>query len=285
LKTVRTIRSLRENLGGWNKFDESIALVPTMGNLHAGHLSLVELARKLADRVVVSIFVNPTQFGPGEDYAAYPRTLDSDRRQLTHAKVDILFAPSVEEIYPDGESGSTVVTVPGLSTILCGEFRPGHFDGVASVVTRLFSIVRPDTAVFGQKDYQQLVIIRRLQSDLHLPIRIVSGPTMREADGLALSSRNQYLDAGERSRAAGLHHALAGCAAQLRAGKRSFPALEEKGTADLVAAGFRPDYFVIRNAADLSVPGAASRSLVIMAAARMGRARLIDNLLIDLKSE
>lgn len=193
--------SLRENLRGWRKFDESIALVPTMGNLHAGHLSLVELARQQADRVVVSIFVNPTQFGPGEDYAAYPRTLDNDRRLLTGAKVDILFAPSADEIYPDGDSGSTVVAVPGLSTILCGKYRPGHFDGVASVVTRLFNIVRPNCAVFGQKDYQQLLIIRRLQADLHLPIQIVAGSTTREADGLALSSRNEYLTAGDRPRA------------------------------------------------------------------------------------
>jgi pantoate--beta-alanine ligase len=282
LKTVRTIVSLRENLRGWRKFDESIALVPTMGNLHAGHLSLVELARQQADRVVVSIFVNPTQFGPGEDYAAYPRTLDNDRRLLTGAKVDILFAPSADEIYPDGDSGSTVVAVPGLSTILCGKYRPGHFDGVASVVTRLFNIVRPNCAVFGQKDYQQLLIIRRLQADLHLPIQIVAGSTTREADGLALSSRNEYLTAGDRPRAARLHRALADCAALLATGKRSFRALEKKGTADLVAVGFRPDYFAIRNAADLSAASAASRSLVVMAAAHLGRARLIDNLLVDL---
>jgi pantoate--beta-alanine ligase len=282
LKTVRTIAGLRGNLQRWRQADESIALVPTMGNLHAGHLSLVELARTLADRVVVSIFVNPTQFGPGEDYAAYPRTIDQDRRQLTRAKVDTLFAPSVAEIYPAGESGSTVVTVPGLSTILCGRYRPGHFDGVASVVTRLFNIVRPDSAVFGQKDYQQLVIVRRLQADLHLPIRIVAGPTMREADGLALSSRNQYLAASDRARAAGLQRALADCAGQLRAGKRRFPALEKKGMAALVAAGFRPDYFAIRNADDLGIASATSRSLVVMAAAQLGRARLIDNLVIDL---
>jgi len=254
-----------------------------MGNLHAGHLSLVEIARRLADRVVVSIFVNPSQFGPNEDYSAYPRTLDSDRRQLTRANVDILFAPQVEEIYPGGEAGSTVVTVPGLSRILCGKYRPGHFDGVASVVTRLFNIVRPDTAVFGQKDYQQLVIVRRLQTDLHLPIRIVAGPTTREADGLALSSRNQYLDPSERSKAAGLHRALADCAAQLMAGKRRFTALEKTGARSLVAAGFRPDYFAIRNAADLSAASAASRSLVVMAAAHLGRARLIDNILVDLQ--
>jgi pantoate--beta-alanine ligase len=282
LKTVRTTVSLRENLEGWRAFEETIALVPTMGNLHAGHLSLVEIARQLADRVVVSIFVNPSQFGPGEDYAAYPRTLDSDRRQLTRANVDILFAPEVEAIYPGGETGSTVVSVPALSRILCGKFRPGHFDGVASVVTRLFNIVRPDTAVFGQKDYQQLVIVRRLQADLHLPINIVAGPTMREADGLALSSRNQYLDASQRSRAAGLHRELAGCAAQLMAGKRRFPALEKAGTTNLVAAGFRPDYFAIRNAADLSAASSSSRRLVVMAAAHLGRARLIDNVLVDL---
>jgi pantoate--beta-alanine ligase len=282
LKTVRTIGSLRENLHGWREFDETIALVPTMGNLHAGHLSLVDLARTLADRVVVSIFVNPTQFGPGEDFAAYPRTLDSDRRQLTRAKVDILFAPPVEEIYPQRERAATVVSVPELSGILCGEFRPGHFDGVASVVTRLFNILQPDTAVFGQKDYQQLLIIRRLQADLHLPVRIVAGSTARESDGLALSSRNQYLDAGGRAQAPGLHRTLLNCVGLLRAGGRKFAELEKRGMADLVAAGFRPDYFAIRNAADLSSPAPTSRNLVVMAAAHLGRARLIDNLLVDL---
>ncbi|MBN8280825.1 MAG: pantoate--beta-alanine ligase, partial [Gammaproteobacteria bacterium] len=167
MKTVRTIRSLRENLRGWRGFGETIALVPTMGNLHDGHMALVAEAKTLADRVVVSIFVNPTQFGPGEDFAAYPRTLDQDRRLLTRADVDILFAPPVEEIYPDGERPGTRVSVPGLADVLCGKSRPGHFDGVASVVTRLFNIVQPDCAVFGQKDYQQLLVVRRLQADLH----------------------------------------------------------------------------------------------------------------------
>jgi pantoate--beta-alanine ligase len=282
LKTVRTIASLRENLHGWRKFDETVALVPTMGNLHAGHLSLVEVAHQLADRVVVSIFVNPTQFGPGEDFAAYPRTLDSDRRQLTRAKVDILFAPTVEEMYPNGEEGATVVSVPGLSRILCGEFRPGHFDGVASVVTRLFNIVQPDAAVFGQKDYQQVAIIRRLQADLSLPIRIVGAPTAREPDGLALSSRNQYLDADGRARAPGLHRAIDACVVRLLAGERAFDALEKRGMADLVNAGFSPDYFAIRNAGDLSPATATSRSLVVLAAGRIGRARLIDNISVDL---
>jgi pantoate--beta-alanine ligase len=253
-----------------------------MGNLHAGHLSLVETAQKLADRVVVSIFVNPTQFGPGEDFAAYPRTLDGDRRQLTRAKVDILFAPSVAEMYPHGEQGGTVVSVPDLSRILCGEFRPGHFDGVASVVTRLFNIVQPDSAVFGQKDYQQVVIVRRLQVDLNLPVQVVAAPTAREADGLALSSRNQYLDADGRTRAPGMHRALAACAALLRNGERDFAALEKRGKAELVDAGFLPDYFAIRNAVDLTPPTPTSRSLVVLAAGRIGRARLIDNVLVDL---
>jgi pantoate--beta-alanine ligase len=282
LKTVRTIASLRENLRGWRGFSETVALVPTMGNLHAGHMSLVDVARTLADRVVVSIFVNPTQFGPGEDFAAYPRTLDRDRRQLTRANVDILFAPPVEEIYPDRERAGTVVSVPGLSGILCGQFRPGHFDGVASVVTRLFNIVQPDCAVFGQKDYQQLLVIRRLQADLHLPVKIVAAATAREPDGLALSSRNQYLDDAQRATAPGLHRTLADCAASLRQGSRDFAGLEDRGTAGLVAAGFRPDYFAIRNAADLSLPDPSSRSLVVLAAGHLGKARLIDNVLVDL---
>lgn len=282
MKTVRTIASLRENLRSWRGFDETIALVPTMGNLHPGHLSLVDVARTLADRVVVSIFVNPTQFGPGEDFAAYPRTLDEDRRQLTRANVDILFAPSVDEIYPDGGRTGTAVSVPGLSGILCGQYRPGHFDGVASVVTRLFNIVQPDSAVFGQKDYQQILVIRRLQADLHLPVNIAVAPTAREPDGLALSSRNQYLDAAQRATAPGLHRALAACVEALRQGRRDFAALEATGAASLVAAGFRPDYFAIRNAADLSPPTAESRELVVLAAGHLGRARLIDNLLVAL---
>jgi pantoate--beta-alanine ligase len=282
LKTVRTIASLRENLRSWRKHEETVALVPTMGSLHAGHLSLVEIARTLADRVVVSIFVNPTQFGPGEDFAAYPRTLDHDRRLLTRANVDILFAPPVEEVYPQRERTGTVVSVPELGGVLCGEFRPGHFDGVASVVTRLFNVVQPDSAVFGQKDYQQLLVIRRLQEDLHLPVRVVAGPTRREPDGLALSSRNQYLDVDGRAKAPGLYRALATSAELLRKGDRAFGALEKRGLAELASAGFLPDYFAIRNAADLSLPTASSRNLVVMAAAHLKRARLIDNVLVDL---
>lgn len=281
MKTLRTVAKLRETLGGLRERGGRIALVPTMGNLHAGHLALVGQARSLAEHVVVSVFVNPTQFGPGEDFATYPRTLDRDRRQLASAGADLLFAPPVDEIYPDGLAGSTVVSVPRLSTMLCGEHRPGHFDGVASVVTRLFNIAQPDTAVFGEKDYQQLLVIRRLQADLHLPIRIVGVPTRRDADGLALSSRNQYLTAAERRRAPELHRALADCAGQLKRRTRSFAALEKEGVARLAKSGFRPDYFVIRTADDLRRPGRTSRRLIVLAAAFLGRTRLIDNERID----
>lgn len=282
METIRSIPNLRETLQAWKHAGETVALVPTMGNLHEGHIGLVELARKQADRTVVSIFINPTQFGPGEDYQSYPRTLDHDRRRLTRAGADLLFTPAVEVMYPLGEETATVVSVPGLSGILCGEFRPGHFDGVTSVVSRLFNIVQPDFAVFGQKDYQQVTIIRRLQADLHYPVEIVAGPTLREADGLALSSRNQYLSPAERSLAPGLWRTVSECGDRLRAGVRDYAALEAHGVATLVAAGFRPDYFAVRNADDLGPAQARDRRLVVLVAAHLGRARLIDNQLVEI---
>lgn len=281
MKTIGTIPSLRETLHAWRLAGETVALVPTMGNLHAGHIGLVELARKRADRTVVSIFINPTQFGPGEDYQSYPRTLDHDQRRLLRAGADLLFTPAVDVMYPQGEVAATVVSVPGLSEILCGEFRPGHFAGVTSVVSRLFNIVQPDFAVFGQKDYQQLTIIRRLQADLHYPLEIIAGPTLREADGLALSSRNQYLSPAERGVAPGLYRAVNECGERLRAGVRDYAVLEAHGRAILVAEGFRPDYFSIRNADDLSPAQAMDRRLVVLVAAHLGRARLLDNQLVD----
>lgn len=281
MKTIRKIASLREMLRAFRHAGETVALVPTLGNLHEGHMSLVELARKQADRIVVSVFVNPTQFGPGEDYQAYPRTLDHDRRQLTRAGADLLFVPAVDEMYPRAADAGTVVSVPGLSTILCGEFRPGHFDGVSSVVSRLFNIVQPDCAIFGQKDYQQLTIIRRLQADMHYPVAIVAGPTLREADGLALSSRNQYLSPAERKLAPALYRAVSECGDRLRAGAHDYAALEARGKATLVAAGFRPDYFAVRNADDLGPAQAMDRRLVVLVAAHLGRARLIDNELVE----
>lgn len=282
MKTIRKIASLREVLRAWRHAGETVAVVPTLGNLHQGHISLVELARKQADRVVVSVFVNPTQFGPGEDYQSYPRTLDHDRGRLTRAGADLLFAPAVEEMYPRAVGAGTVVSVPGLSTILCGEFRPGHFDGVTSVVSRLFNIVQPDCAIFGQKDYQQLTIIRRLQADMHYPVTIVAGPTLREVDGLALSSRNQYLSPAERQLAPVLYRAVSECGDRMRAGVRDYAALEAHGKASLVVAGFRPDYFSIRNADDLQPAQTTDRRLVVLVAAHLGRARLIDNQLIEI---
>lgn len=254
-----------------------------MGNLHEGHVSLVERACREADRVVTSIFVNPTQFGPGEDYASYPRTLAADRQRLAAAGVDAVFAPSVAVMYPGGIDAGTRVSVPILSQELCGAFRPVHFDGVTSVVLRLFNVIAPQIAVFGEKDYQQLVILRLMTADLHLPIRVIGVPTVREADGLAMSSRNQYLDSAQRRRAPALYATLRDCRARLLAGERGFRALEARAMRALQRAGFRPDYVAIRESGTLAPPDAHSRDLRILAAARLGRARLIDNIAVRLR--
>jgi pantoate--beta-alanine ligase len=285
VKTIRDIKTLRGMTQGWHQDGDSIALVPTMGSLHSGHISLVRLAHEYAERVIVSVFVNPTQFGPNEDYKSYPRSLDNDRRRLSRAGVDLLFAPGNEEIYPFGEEAMTRVSVPDLSTVLCGDSRPGHFDGVTSVVSRLFNIIQPDVAVFGQKDYQQLVIIRRMVADLHLPIKILAGQTQRQDDGLALSSRNRNLSDAERSMAPQLNGALRRCRDQIVSGNRDFAALESEERALLEASGFEVDYFTVRKAGDLSLPDADSRHLVILTAARLGEARLIDNILIDAQEQ
>jgi len=281
VKTIRDIETLRSVTNGWRQVGETAALVPTMGCLHNGHVSLVKLAAEAADRVVVSVYVNPTQFGPGEDFEKYPRAFENDRRRLSRAGVDVMFAPGNEEMYPFGEANMTRVSVPGLSKILCGDERPEHFDGVTSVVSRLFNIVQPDVAVFGQKDFQQLVIIRRMVADLHMPVSVLAGPTYREKDGVALSSRNRYLTAAERSIAPALQTALAECGARLVARERDFARLEADGAAKLARAGLQPEYFAIRTADNLSSPGPDSEYLVVLAAARLGAARLIDNVLIE----
>jgi pantoate--beta-alanine ligase len=285
VKTVRDIKTMREYIRGWRQDGETIALVPTMGSLHQGHMSLVSLAQEYAERVVVSIFVNPTQFGPGEDFEAYPRAIENDRRRLSRASADLLFAPGSDEIYPYGVDHATTVSVPGISAILCGSDRPGHFTGVTSVVCRLFNIVQPDVAVFGQKDYQQLVIIRRMAADLHLPIKILAGQTQREKDGLALSSRNRYLTDGQQKSAPGIRAAISRCRDRLLAGERDYAALESEGLDLLEGAGLAPDYFVVRKAGDLAPPDPDSRYLVVMAAAQIGRARLIDNDLVELPAK
>ena len=267
---------LRKRVRQWWRDGERVAFVPTMGNLHAGHGSLVGRASELADRVIVSVFVNPLQFGPNEDFAAYPRTPDEDRRLLESMQVDVLFVPEVEDIYPLGQQTTTRVHVPVLEDILCGAFRPGHFMGVATVVTKLLNIVQPDVAVFGEKDFQQLMIIRRAAADLCMPVQIIGAPTTREADGLAMSSRNRYLSAEERAVAPRLYAELSRARAALESGSTDFAGIERAGFEGLVQAGFRPDYFSVRDAATLDPPG-ADGELVVLTAARIGRARLIDN--------
>lgn len=281
LHEVSTPAEVRAWTAERRRAGERIAFVPTMGNLHEGHLSLVRLAREYAERVVASIFVNPTQFGAGEDYGEYPRTPEEDRRLLASAGTDLLFTPSPETVYPFGEEAATRLHVPGLSEDLCGRFRPGHFDGVATVVCRLFCMVGPEVAVFGQKDYQQFLIIRRMTRDLSMPIGIVLGPTVREPDGLACSSRNRYLTHSERGVASLLHTVLEEVREALLSGERDFASLEGHALARLETSGFAPDYVGIRRAKDLAVPSAACHELVVLAAARLGRARLIDNVLVQ----
>lgn len=267
---------MRELLREWRIARQRIAFVPTMGNLHEGHISLVERARGLADKVVASVFVNPTQFGPSEDYAAYPRTLERDAAFLAEAGCDVLFTPTIAAMYPYGETEAWV-DVPGLSGILCGAFRPGHFRGVATVVARLFNHVAPDVAVFGEKDFQQLLLIRRMTRDLGFPIEIVGAPTARDADGLALSSRNQYLTAEERRTASTVYRVLRSVAEAVSAGADAAEPVT-RGLAELKEAGFRPDYLEVRSEQSLQLPAADERELVVLAAAWLGRARLIDNL-------
>jgi pantoate--beta-alanine ligase len=278
MDTVTTIAAVREHVHRWRGEGRRIAFVPTMGNLHAGHVSLIEKARQHGDRFVASIFVNPMQFGPNEDFAHYPRTPAQDARMLAEAGCDLMFMPDVTEIYPNGSERATRIEVPGLSSILDGEFRPGHFEGVATVVAKLFHIVEPDVAVFGEKDFQQLTIIRRMVADLCLPITIIGAPTVREPDGLAMSSRNQYLTGEERRKAPVIHQTLLAAVARLRAGDRDFAAIERAGIEALERAGLRTDYFAVRHADDLGTPDTDTRRFVVLTAARLGRARLIDNL-------
>jgi pantoate--beta-alanine ligase len=278
MDVVTTVAGMRARVRSWRAAGLRIALVPTMGNLHAGHMSLLAAAAERAERVIVSIFVNPLQFGPVEDFAAYPRTLEEDQRLLYGGRCDLLFAPTVEQIYPDGGAQPTLITVRGLSAELCGQFRPGHFDGVTTVVAKLFNIVTPDIAVFGEKDIQQFVLIRRMTRDLMLPVEVVGAPTVRAPDGLALSSRNRFLSAQERRLAPAIYAALKAAAEQLAASNRDFLAIESAGWQALAKAGLRPDYFAVREASELQPPRNTSRDLVVLTAARLGKARLIDNL-------
>jgi len=282
MQTIERISELRQQINLWRRNGERIALVPTMGNLHAGHLSLVSQARELGDRVVVSIFVNPMQFSEGEDLDAYPRTPREDALQLEEAGVDLLFCPQEEEVYPHGRTGQTFVEVPGISDILCGASRPGHFRGVATIVAKLFNLVQPDVACFGEKDYQQLTVLCRMASDLNIPVELVGVPTMREGDGLAMSSRNGYLNEEERQIAPALYQTLLHMSERVQKGEREWAKLENEAGQQLERSGLRPDYISIRRAEGLDIPSSDDKSLVILAAAYLGRTRLIDNLLINL---
>ena len=284
MKSIDTVAELRASVAGWKAAGERVALVPTMGNLHAGHLQLVEKARTVADRVVVSIFVNPMQFsdasGGGGDFEHYPRTFVEDRKKLSDLEAcpDALFAPSLDEVYPNGLEQETRVEVPKISDILCGEFRPGHFVGVATVVAKLFNMALPDVAIFGEKDFQQLLVIRRFVIDLCFPVEIIGVPTLREKSGLAMSSRNQYLSTEERERAAVLYQTLQQAQQQIAAGGKDFASIQAQASASLSEAGFRPEYFEVRRAQDLQPAKETDNELVILVAAWLGEARLIDNL-------
>jgi pantoate--beta-alanine ligase len=275
MRVIHTIAELRQMLAGGTR----TAFVPTMGNLHAGHLSLIERAKAAGGPVVASIFVNRLQFAPHEDFATYPRTLERDCELLRGAGCNFVFAPSEAELYPEPQA-YTVQPPAALADILEGQFRPGFFTGVCTVVLKLFNCVQPRVAVFGKKDYQQLIVIRRMVAQLALPIEIAAGETTRAEDGLALSSRNGYLDAAQRGEAVALSHELEGIADALRQGRRDWPALEQAAMQSLAARGWQPDYVAIRRRADLALP-ASGDALVVLAAARLGATRLIDNLELD----
>ncbi|MEL5469931.1 pantoate--beta-alanine ligase [Serratia nevei] len=279
---IETLPMLRQQIRRWRQEGKRIALVPTMGNLHDGHMTLVDEARARADVVVVSIFVNPMQFDRPDDLARYPRTLQEDSEKLTRRGVDLVFAPAPAAVYPQGLEQQTYVDVPGIATILEGASRPGHFRGVSTIVSKLFNLVQPDLACFGEKDYQQLALIRKMVADMGYDIDIVGVPTVRAKDGLALSSRNGYLTAEERKVAPQLSKIMNGLAQQLANGERHIETLLEQTTEQLRAAGFTPDELFIRDADSLQPLTVDSQRAVVLMAAWLGKARLIDNQQVDL---
>tara|TARA_B100001769_G_C22015047_1_gene545507 strand:+ start:193 stop:1044 length:852 start_codon:yes stop_codon:yes gene_type:complete len=283
METIFDLKGLRGAVSGWKNEGNSIALVPTMGNLHRGHLSLIEGAKVQADRTAVSIFVNPIQFGHGEDYELYPSTLEQDLDILRDANVDLVFAPNLGELYPAGIEADTRISVPDISDILCGEFRPGHFSGVATVVMKLFINVQPDYAFFGEKDYQQTLVIKRMVSDLLLPVEVVTLPIVREENGLAMSSRNSYLNASQKQLSSEIYKAIVKAATMVRTGADSLDNIEKNSACLLEELGFKVEYFSIRRTQDLKlVNDSIDKSLIILVAAWIGDTRLIDNLQIDI---
>lgn len=284
MNTVKTVRELRAAVARARREGKQIALVPTMGNLHSGHAALVTTAAQQADFVVASIFVNPLQFGVNEDLDTYPRTLAADQEKLLQAGCHLLFAPTVEEMYPNGMTGLTRVTAAQLSNELCGSRRPGHFDGVTTVVSKLFNMVQPDLAIFGQKDYQQLAVIRAMVQELNMPVQIISEPTVRAEDGLALSSRNGYLSEEQRAIAPVLYQHLKAMSQAIRAGERDYTTLVSQHLEHIQALGFRPDYLEVRHALTLLPAQPSDRDVVILIAAFLGNTRLIDNVHLNLDS-
>ena len=282
MQICKTFSEIRAVVGDWRRHDQAVVFVPTLGNLHEGHLQLVKLAAEHGDKVVVSIFVNALQFGKNEDYALYPRTLDADIEKLRGAGADALFCPSDREVYPNGVEEQTTVAVPTMTNILCGATRPGHFTGVTTIVSKLFNIVQPHKAVFGVKDFQQLAVVRRMVEDLCFPIEIIGAPVARAEDGLALSSRNGYLNAAERAIAPALYRALVAARDAIAAGERGYALLEARAQISLLEAGMRPDYFSVRAAKTLEPAASGDHDLAILAAAYLGKTRLIDNVTISI---
>lgn len=282
MQSVETISALRAQIKAWRDHKQTIAFVPTMGNLHQGHLSLVRKASELADRVVVSIFVNPLQFDDKADLSAYPRTVKADIHMLSTVDCDVIFTPTLDVMYPRGMAPHTNIIVPNMDDKLCGLKRPGHFDGVATVVTKLLNIVQADIALFGEKDYQQLLLIKRLVRDLNLTVDILGSPTFREESGLAMSSRNQYLTEQQREQASGLYQTLLSFKQRIVMGEQNFPALQLEAIAKLEGLGFEAEYVDIRRADDLAQAISGDKNLRVLAAVRLGKARLIDNIACNL---
>lgn len=282
MQFIESLTNLRAVRQSWRTTGQTVAFVPTMGNLHDGHIDLVKHAKTLADKVVVSIFVNPMQFGANEDLDAYPRTLDADRSKLEAQGVDALFFPAVNDIYPRGLNAQTFVDVPAISDVLCGASRPGHFRGVATIVCKLFNMVQPDVACFGEKDYQQLQVIRTMVDDLSMPITVVGVPTRRQKDGLAMSSRNGYLSAQQRITATQIYANMKQMRHAITSRQDTFANIEQQAAEALSSAGLQPDYVTIRNANTLQPAQPNETNLVILIAAFMGKTRLIDNMQITL---
>jgi pantoate--beta-alanine ligase len=281
MNIVHDPAELQQYITRWRQAGERIACVPTMGNLHPGHLALVTAAKSMADRIIVSIFVNPSQFGPQEDYTQYPRTLEQDARHLEVNHVDVVFAPSVATMYPHGALQMTFITVPSLDTLLEGEFRPGHFRGVATIVAKLFHLCTPDVALFGEKDLQQLRVIEHMVQDLNLPVKIVGQATVREPDGLAMSSRNQYLTPIERTHASLLYHHLKQTQENILRNYTQRDEMLALGLQALDAEGFKVQYFTLRHYITLAEATEKDHNLVLLVAAYLGKTRLIDNLRVQ----